>query len=210
MRTRSLRTVVFLAAGVGLLVAIFAALEFYESSLRSYCTYSSFLSCAAVDKSAYTTTFGIPDYLWGVGGFLLILIVAGISESRKTERLWYYLLLFFTNFGVGFSIYFLYVQLALIGALCVICTTADVFGWIAWAGAIALAYRRLGARPPLPAPDHRTREAGSSARTKGPAPNDRRIRRAESTPSERSPEDSFRKRARQLYTRPFSTARDFP
>ena len=164
MRTRSLRTVIFLAAGVGLLVAIFAALEFYESSLRSYCTYSSFLSCAAVDKSAYTTTFGIPDYLWGVGGFLLILTVAAISESRKAERLWYYLLLFFTTFGVGFSIYFLYVQLALIGALCVICTTADVFGWIAWAGAIGLARRRLSARPAASTPDRRA--AGAEDRSR--------------------------------------------
>lgn len=155
MRTSTLRSIIFLAAGVGLLVAIFAALEFYESSLRSYCTYSSFLSCAAVDRSAYTSTLGIPDYLWGVGGFLFILIVAGISEMRKSERLWYYLLLLVTTFGVGFSVYFLYVQLALIGALCVICTTADVFGWIAWAGAIGLARRRLSARPPAPNRDRR-------------------------------------------------------
>ena len=166
MRTSTLRTIIFLSAGIGLLVAIFAALEYYQESLRSYCTYSSFLSCAAVDKSAYTTTLGLPDYLWGIGGFLLILIVAAISESRKSERRWYYLLLLFTTAGVAFSIYFLYVQLALIGALCVVCTTADVFGWVAWVAAIGLAWRRLPARSPPSNSTRRTVETEAESRTR--------------------------------------------
>ncbi len=159
MRTSTLRTVIFLAAGIGFLVALFAALEYYQESLRSLCTYNAFLSCAAVDKSAYTTTLGIPDYLWGIGGFLVILIVAAISDARKSERRWYYALLFLTTAGVGFSIYFLYVQLALIGALCIICTTADVFGWVAWIATIALAWRRLPARSPPPIAPRRSPEA---------------------------------------------------
>lgn len=159
MRTATLRTFLYLAAGIGLIVSIFAALEFYEASLRSLCTYSSFFSCSAVDTSGRTSTLGIPDYLWGVGGFLVILIVAGISESRPTEPRWTYLLLLITTFGVAFSVYFLYVQLALIGALCVVCMTADAFGWMAWVGAIALVRTARSAPPPS------RRKADRKART---------------------------------------------
>ncbi len=138
MRTRSVRSLVYLAGGVGLIVSIFAALEYYEASLRRLCTISSFFSCATVDVSGRTTTLGLPDFLWGVGGFVLILVVAGLAERWPRDRRYAYALLGVTTLGVAFSLYFLYVQLVEIGALCVVCATADVFGWIAWAGAIAL------------------------------------------------------------------------
>ena len=138
MRTRSVRSLVYLAGGVGLIVSIFAALEYYEGSLRRLCTISSFFSCATVDVSGRTTTLGLPDFLWGVGGFVLILVVAGLAERWPRDRRYAYALLGVTTLGVAFSLYFLYVQLVEIGALCVVCATADVFGWIAWAGAIAL------------------------------------------------------------------------
>ncbi len=138
MRVRSVRSLVYLAGGVGLIVSIFAALEYYEGSLRRLCTISSFFSCATVDVSGRTTTLGLPDFLWGVGGFVLILVVAGLAERWPRDRRYAYALLGVTTLGVAFSLYFLYVQLVEIGALCVVCATADVFGWIAWAGAIAL------------------------------------------------------------------------
>ena len=141
MQTRTLRSLIYLAAGIGLIVSIFAALEFYEASLRSLCTYSSFFSCGAVDQSGRTSTFGIPDYLWGIGGFLLILVVAGLAEKRPHDRRGPLVLVALTTLGVAFSLYFLYVQLAEIGALCVVCATADTFGWIAWGGALGLARR---------------------------------------------------------------------
>lgn len=139
MRTASLRSLIYLAAGIGLIVSIFAALEFYEASLRGLCSFSGFFSCSTVDTSGKTTTLGIPDYLWGVGGFVLILLVAGFAESRSRDRRWPWLLVAVTSGGVAVTLYFLYVQLALIGAFCVVCASAYVFGWVAWVGAIALA-----------------------------------------------------------------------
>ncbi len=150
MRTRALRNLIFLAAGIGLIVAIFAALEYYEASLRSLCTINSFFSCSTVDTSNHTTTLGLPDYLWGIGGFVLILIVAGISESRPKDRRWAYALLGLTTVGVGLTLYFLYVQLALIGAFCVVCATSYAFGWLAWAGSLALVRRVVRRTSPGP------------------------------------------------------------
>jgi len=138
MQTATLRTVIYLAAGVGLIVSIFAALEFYEASLQSLCTINAFFSCSTVDKSGQTSTLGIPDYLWGIAGFVLVLVVAGIAESRSRERRWPVLLLALTTLGTAFSLYFFWVQLAVIGAFCVVCASAYVFEWVAWVGVVAL------------------------------------------------------------------------
>jgi uncharacterized membrane protein len=139
MQERSLRNVVYLGAGLGLLISLFAAAEFFDTSLRAVCSVNSFLSCGTVDTSGFTTTLGIPDYVWGTGGFVLILIIASIAEQRSTDPRPAFALLFVTTLGIGFALYFLYVELAEIHALCLVCAAAYVMGVVAWVGAIGLA-----------------------------------------------------------------------
>jgi uncharacterized membrane protein len=138
MRTRDVRSLIYLASGFGLITAIFTYLETVEASLQKYCTINSYVSCSAVANSGKTTFLGIPDSLVGVGGFILIIVVAAIAEARRRELLWPYLLLFVTSSGVAISLYFAYLEFAVIHALCPVCFTAWVFGWIAWAGTIVL------------------------------------------------------------------------
>ena len=141
MKTSAVRNGIFLSAGLGLLVAIFSAAEFYTASLRSVCSISQFLSCSAVDQSGLTTTLGIQDYLWGVGGFVLLLVFAGIAERRPRDVRPAYGLSALATAAVALSGYFLYVQLAEIHALCVVCASAEVLGGGVWIGSIALARR---------------------------------------------------------------------
>lgn len=146
MEAARVRSAILLAGMLGLVVSIFAAAEFYEASLRSVCSINSFFSCAVVDQSGKTSTLGIPDYLWGIGGFVVILVLAGIVDRRPNDAGPIYLLALVTTLGVAFSLYFLYVELAQIGAFCVVCATAYLFGFVAWAGALALV-RRLRSAP---------------------------------------------------------------
>ena len=141
MRVRTLRSVVYLAAGLGLIVAVFAAAEFFDASLRSICSVSSFFSCQLVDQSGLTTTLGVPDYLWGIGGFVAILVVAALAEQRPADRRRAYALLGVTTAGVALSLYLLYVELAQIHALCLVCVSAYLLCGVAWVGAIAVARR---------------------------------------------------------------------
>jgi uncharacterized membrane protein len=141
MKTRDLRSLLALAAILGLVVALFAAAEFFDASLRSLCTVNAFVSCQLVDQSGKTTTFGIQDYLWGVGGFVLILLFAVVAERRRDEPVWTYGVLALTTAGVAFSAYFLYVELALIHAFCLVCAADYGFGILAWAAAIPLTVR---------------------------------------------------------------------
>jgi uncharacterized membrane protein len=138
MRTRDVRTVVYLAGGLGLIVAIYTYLETVQASLQKYCTINSYVSCGAVATSGKTTTLGIPDWFIGIAGFVVILAVAAIAERRKRELLWPHLLLLITTAGVGFSLYFLYVEVAEIHALCPVCLAAWAFGWVAWVAVIVL------------------------------------------------------------------------
>jgi uncharacterized membrane protein len=141
MQTRNLRSVIYLAAGLGLIVAIFAAAEFFDASLRAVCSVSSFFSCQLVDESGLTNTLGVPDYLWGIGGFVAILVVAALAEQRPSDLRRTYALLGVTSLGVVLSLYLLYVELAQIHALCLVCATAYLLGGVAWVGTVQLVRR---------------------------------------------------------------------
>jgi uncharacterized membrane protein len=141
MRNRSLRSLVYFTGGLGLVVSLFATAEFFDTSLRNICSVGSFFSCSLIDNSGLTTTLGIPDYLWGIGGFVLILIAAALAERRPKDLTRSYLLLGVTTVGVGLSLWLLYVELVLIGGLCPVCATAYFFGGVAWAASLALTLR---------------------------------------------------------------------
>jgi uncharacterized membrane protein len=141
MRTRDVRSAVYLASGLGLIVAIFAAAEFFDAALRSICSVNSFFSCQTVDSSGLTNTLGIPDYAIGILGFIAILVVAALAEQRPGDRRVAYTLLAVTTAGVLVSLDLLYVELAEIHALCLVCASAYFLGGVAWVGAIELARR---------------------------------------------------------------------
>ncbi len=163
MRTRSIRELVYLAAGLGLIASVYAGLESVEAGLRSSCTVNAFFSCSAVDASGRTSTLGIPDAAIGIAGFLAILVVAALAERHRRDLRYHQGLLALTTGGVLFASYFAYVELAEIHALCPVCATAYAFGVLAWAGAIWLTLRvsRKGAAPS----DAGARAAGPGAAT---------------------------------------------
>jgi uncharacterized membrane protein len=155
VRERTLRSVLYFAAGIGLIVSLFAAAEFLDSALGAVCSVNSFVSCGKVATSGLTTTLGVPDYLWGIGGFVLILVLAALAEQQPRDRRRAYALLSVTTLGVVLAGYLLYVELVEIHALCLVCATAYVLGGFAWVSAIALA---RGATRDLGDPDAETDE----------------------------------------------------
>jgi uncharacterized membrane protein len=141
MRNRSIRSLVYFAAALGLVVALFAAAEYFDAALRSVCSVNSFFSCALIDNSGKTTTLGVPDYLWGIGGFVLIFVAAYLAEKRPKDLNRAYFLLAVTSIGLVLSIWLLYVEIVLIGGLCPVCAIAYLLGGVAWAGALTLTLR---------------------------------------------------------------------
>ena len=141
METRNGRSVVYLGAGLGLVFALFAAAEFLDPSLSSVCSVSSSISCGKVLSSGDTTTLWIPDFVWGIAGFVAILVLAALAEQRPDDRRRAYALLGLTSAGVALALYLLYVELAVIHALCPVCAGAYLLGAVAWGGSIELVRR---------------------------------------------------------------------
>lgn len=141
MELRSVRSVVYLAAGVGIIMSIFSGLELVYASLTQICSFNTFFSCATVAHSAYTTIWFVPDWIIGLVGFIVIIAVARGSEVYPYDPRWAYALVGITLIGAGAAVYFLYVELALIGAFCVICSTSYVMGFICLGGAVSIARR---------------------------------------------------------------------
>ena len=130
MRTRSLRSGVYLAAGAGLIVSIYSAYETAHAG-AGICNINAYISCSAVATSGHTTTFGIQDYWLGIGGFLLIIAVAAVAEQQRNYAT-AVALAFVTSLGVAMAAYFLYLEVAVIGALCLVCVAAYLMGVAAW------------------------------------------------------------------------------
>jgi uncharacterized membrane protein len=149
MRLRSIRSLIYFAAGLGLIAAAFAAAEFFDASLSAVCSYGGGFSCATVLKSGLTTTLGVQDWIWGIAGFIAIFVLAALAESHRKDLRYAYALLGLTTAGVGLSMYLLYVEVVRIGTLCPVCVTAYFFGILAWIGAILLV-RRLRQRAAAP------------------------------------------------------------
>ena len=123
MDARTLHAMVPIAIAVGLAFSAYAWYESVTPAAQGSCTVNGFFSCQKVDQSAFTTTLGVPDYLFGVGGFAAMLVV-DVPLLRTYRRPWLLTLAGLSGIGLVLSIYLAWVELAEIRALCLICTGA--------------------------------------------------------------------------------------
>jgi uncharacterized membrane protein len=157
MRTRSLRSVVYLGAVFGLIASLYAAAEVADAALAKACSLNGVVSCSTILDSGKTTVLGIPDWSIGVAGFVVILACAVLAERFRKDLRFTYLLALVTTAGVAFSLYFLYVEVFEIGGICPVCVSAYAMGWVAWGGALGLTRKAL----------RRERRDGADARPSG-------------------------------------------
>jgi len=94
--------------------------------------------CETVQSSAYALLFGVPVAYIGVAGYALLLVVAllslqvgnlgGISLDA--------LLLALASIALLAGIYFMYVQIVMIGAICFWCAMAALLDLLIWLAAL--------------------------------------------------------------------------
>ena len=114
-----------------ILALVGAALSAYAIPLHykdggSICDINETLSCDAVNKSPWSTLFGIPV---AVFGFIAYLLVALLVLKRRTvsdvlafteKDFWQYVFVFVLVM-LGFQGYLTYIEVAKIGAYCIVC-----------------------------------------------------------------------------------------
>jgi uncharacterized membrane protein len=83
--------------------------------------------CSVVNSSSYAEVSGIPVALIGVGGYLAILVILLAENRSKFFKQNATMIIFgLALVGFFFTVYLIYVELALIHALCPFCVTSQI------------------------------------------------------------------------------------
>jgi protein-disulfide isomerase/uncharacterized membrane protein len=122
-------------AGLGLADAIYLSISHYrvytDIGYASFCAISKSINCDTISQSPHSILWGAPVPVWGVFGYLFVLMLlpfAGSKEAGKA-RLWPFLFWIF----LGFSLYSL--ALGLISALyihsyCLMCIVSYAINFL--------------------------------------------------------------------------------
>lgn len=98
--------------------------------------------CNIVAQSVYSHLFGVPLGLYGVGFFALTFVLAASLSVMSSRRL-YQALLAVSALGVAASVIFVFIQFALIKALCIYCIASAGIAVLLFALSVALWKRFL-------------------------------------------------------------------
>lgn len=141
MDARTLHALIPIAILAGLAFSGYAWYESTHPAAQGSCSVNGFVSCSKVDNSAHTTTLGVSDYWFGIGGFLALLVL-DVPLLRTYKPEWLYALVGLSTIGVGLAVYLAYIELAVINALCLICTGAYLSNVVVWGLALGLVWQR--------------------------------------------------------------------
>jgi len=121
-----LRATTILAV-LGVAVSAYALWQHFAPFGSGFCNVSSRISCDLVNKSAYSEIVGIPISFVGIIGYTLLagIAIAMLVRPSLVAMLFPWLLAAAIG-GLGFSLYLTYVELFVIGAICVLCVTSQV------------------------------------------------------------------------------------
>jgi len=122
--TKTLYRISIALAILGTLVSVYMTI-FKLTENQKMCLGNG--GCSVVNSSSYSEVSGIPVALLGVGGYLAILAILLIENRIKFFRQNGTLIVFGLSLaGFLFTLYLIYVELALIHALCPFCVTSQI------------------------------------------------------------------------------------
>lgn len=99
-----------------------AAKKYLDSPLNCFI----FSGCDTVSKSSYSTFFGIPLSVFGIGYYLSIIFLA-IAYLDSKKNIYMKIAFYFSIIGFIMSINFMLIQIFLIKAICLYCFLSFVF-----------------------------------------------------------------------------------
>ena len=84
--------------------------------------------CDVVNNSVYSQFYGVPVSVLGLAGYLLLLVLAlaALWTTGRTQRRILLLSLVLAGGGVGFSVYLTYLEIYVIEALCAWCVASAI------------------------------------------------------------------------------------
>lgn len=105
-------------AVIGIILAVFLLWEQLFHPAFQPCYVNSSINCDAVINGVVSKTFGIPTPLFGLTGYIVILIAAIYRKKR--------LLLGMATFGLLFCLWIAYREIILLHVICPVCILCDI------------------------------------------------------------------------------------
>jgi uncharacterized membrane protein len=114
------------AASVGLGISAYLTAVHYTSTTLLACSASGLIDCERVVTSARSTMFGVPVAVAGMAWFLVMGTLSVPPAWRSRSPLVVRSRAMVAATGMAFVLYLVYVELFVVGAVCLWCTAAHV------------------------------------------------------------------------------------
>jgi vitamin-K-epoxide reductase (warfarin-sensitive) len=116
-----LMSVVAILAVLGIVVSSVSLQHHFGTSETKYCEFGQAFNCDVVNRSEYSSIFGIPVALIGMLGYGALVGLATMYRERRETPL---LLFVGAVAGLGFALYLTYVEARILGVWCVLCLSS--------------------------------------------------------------------------------------
>jgi uncharacterized membrane protein len=105
----------------GIVVSCVSLQHHYGTSQTNYCDFGTSFNCDIVNRSVYSTVFGVPDALIGILGYGFLLAVATFYRQKSEAPL---VLLAASTAGLGFALYLTYIEKFVLATWCILCLSS--------------------------------------------------------------------------------------
>jgi vitamin-K-epoxide reductase (warfarin-sensitive) len=118
MSRAQLMIAIALVAIAGVAVSSVSLYEHFATSTTSFCNFSDPFNCDLVNRSEYSTVFGVPVALVGIVGYILVAALATVYRNQAQTPV---LLLVASVAGLAFALYLAYIEKFVLGVWCILC-----------------------------------------------------------------------------------------
>jgi uncharacterized membrane protein len=108
-------------AVIGIAVSSVSLYHHYGSSKTNFCDFGESFNCDIVNRSTYSSVFGIPVALIGILGYALLLALATFYRNKAETPA---MLMISSTLGLGFAIYLTYIERFVLGTWCILCLSS--------------------------------------------------------------------------------------
>ena len=108
-------------AAAGVAVSSFSLYHHFSKSKTSFCDLGQTFNCDLVNRSSYSTVFGVPVALIGIIGYLVILAFATVYREKAETP---FLLAAAALAGLAFALRLAYIEAFVLNAWCLLCLSS--------------------------------------------------------------------------------------
>ena len=114
-------SIIAVLAVCGIVVSSVSLQHHFAKSKTEYCDIGETFNCDIVNRSEYSSLFGIPVALIGMLGYTALAGLATVYRQRRDTPL---LLLGGATAGLAFALYLTYIEARVLGVWCILCLSS--------------------------------------------------------------------------------------